>query len=268
MKTNLKGLIDLPAAEYHALDAINKTGLDWISKSPAHYQYLKANPPESTDAMVLGTATHFGVFEPELLYKQFFARPDGIDGRTKEGKAKLEELGRQNVGKTMLKFDDFQMIEGMMKAVRSHGTASRLISGGRAEATAVCQEPLHGIRCKARPDYLTAGDAIIDLKTTDNASFFSFQRKVRDFRYHVQAAWYLDTVNAALGTDQYKRFVFLVVEKEAPHGIILYELDEKSIYHGRLEAQANLKTYAECVKSDRWPGYPESLQIMTIPVYE
>lgn len=268
MKTNLKGLHDLPFADYLKLDAINKSSLDDIHQSPAHFQYRKANPEEPTDAMILGSATHHGVLQPELLYKEYFARPDGIDGRTKEGKAKLEELGKANVGKTMLKAPEFAMIEGMMKAARSHKVASRLLSGGQAEVTAISQDPEFGLTCKARPDYVTTGDTLIDLKTTNDVSFFSFQRQVRDFRYHVQAAWYLDVVNAAIGKDQYKRFVLVAVEKEAPYGIMIYEMDPVSLKLGRAEARRDLKTYAECLKSNVWPCYTEATQIMTIPTYE
>ncbi len=268
MKTNLTGILDMAAADYHALDAINKSGLDHIAKSPAHYQYAKAHPKAPTDAMILGTATHYGVLEPELLYKNFFARPDGIDGRTKEGKAALADLAEKNVGKTILKSDDMAMIEGMMKAVRSHRVASSLLSGGMAEKSCISQDSEFGVLCKARPDYLTNADAIIDLKTTDDASFFAFQRKVKSFRYHVQAAWYLDVVNAAIGREQFKRFILLTVEKDAPHGIVLYELDLQSIHLGRLEARRNLETYVECKKTDVWPSYSEAMQIMTIPNYE
>jgi hypothetical protein len=33
-------------------------------------------------------------------------------------------------------------------------------------------------------------------------------------------------------------------------------------------ARANLKTYAECLTRNEWPGYPENLLTMTVPVYE
>lgn len=268
MKTVIHGIHHLPEADYRALDAINKTGLDYIAKSPAHFQAFRAQPPEATDAMLLGMATHLGVFEPELLYKKFFARPDGIDGRTKEGKAALREIGIKNAGKTMLRSEEFATIEGIMKSIRGHALASQLISGGRAEAAAISQDPEHGVLCKARPDYLRADDMIIDLKTTGNAGFFQFQRSVRDFRYHVQAAWYLKVVNEALKRSQYKRFVLMVVEKEPPFGVILYELDAEALRIGATVARQNLKTYAECLKRNEWPGYPETVLTMTVPVYE
>jgi hypothetical protein len=268
MNTSITGILNLSQTEYRALDAINKSGLDHINKSPAHFQYMKANPPEATPAMVLGTATHLSVLQPELLHSHFFSRPEGIDGRTKEGKVRLEELGRQNAGKTMLKADDFALMKGMTKAVRDHKAASRLLSGGRAEMTALCQDAEHDTLCKARPDYLTDSDIIVDLKTTENANFFHFQRKVRDLRYHVQAAWYLDTVNAAVRCEQFKRFFLIVVETDAPHGVVIYEMDQEAIRIGRMEARRNLETYVQCVKEYCWPGYPEFVQIMTVPVYE
>lgn len=265
MKTNLTGIHHLAEPDYRALSAINKSGLDHIAKSPAHYQQYLKTPVEPTPAMIVGQATHMGVFEPELLYRHFFARPEGIDGRTKEGKEKLSELGKQHVGKTMLKAEEMETIEGIMRSVRSHRVASQLISGGIAEASAIAQDPEFGILCKARPDYMRADDTLIDLKTTETASFRAFQRSVVNFRYHVQAAWYLDVVNAAIGKPQYKKFILIAVEKEPPYGLILYELDAEAIRIGRMEARSNLKTYAECVKADVWPGYPESLLTMTVP---
>lgn len=268
MKTQSVGIFSLPFADYQAIKAINKSGLDKIAKSPAHYQHSLQNPEAPTDAMILGQAAHAAVFEPEELYRRFFARPAGIDGRTKEGKPALAELVAKNPGKTMLKADEWASIEGMMRAVRNNALVSRMISGGRAEQSAVSQDPEHGVLCKARPDYMGTDGVLYDLKTTADVDFFTFQRSVRDFRYHVQAAWYLDTVNAAIGSKAFTRFVLLAIEKKAPHGVIAYELDAEAIRLGRLAARANLATYAKCLSSGQWPGYPEQLLTMTVPVYE
>lgn len=265
MKTQAAGIFSLSFPDYRALKAINKSGLDKIEKSPAHYQHSLVTPDEPTDAMIFGQAAHLAVFEPEQLYRNFFARPEGIDGRTKEGKARLEELGKANVGKTMLKADEWAALEGMMRSVRENALVSQLISGGKAEQSAIAHDAEHGVLCKARPDYLGRDGVMLDLKTTENVDFFSFQRSVRTFRYHVQAAWYLDVVNAALGREEFKRFVLIAIEKKAPFGIIAYELDPEAIRVGRMQARANLKTYAECLKSNNWPGYPEQLLSMTLP---
>lgn len=268
MKAINPGIHELEEKVYRALPYINKSGLDKVRKSPAHFRFSIENPQAPTLPMTLGNATHFGVFQPELLYRHYFARPEGIDGRTKEGKEKLSELGKQHAGKIMLSSDDFGTVEGIMRAVRGHKLASQLISGGRAEMTAIAEDPETGAMCKARPDYMREDDILLDLKTTTEAGFFAFQRSVKAFRYHVQAAFYLDTVNRALGHEQYKRFILVVVEKEAPYGVVLYELDPEAIRIGRLEYRADLETYANCLKTNSWPSYPESLLTMTVPVYE
>lgn len=264
MKTLLHGFHELSEADYRALNAINKSGLDQINKSPAHYQEYLKRPPESSDAMTLGRATHLGVLEPDLLYQQFFARPEGIDGRTKEGKEKLSELGRQHAGKTMLKADDFETIEGIVRSVRGHKVASQLISGGKPELSTIAVDPEFEVLCKARPDYLGRDGIIVDLKTTESANFSQFQRSVVSFRYHVQAAWYLDLANL-IAPGQFKRFILIAVEKVPPFGLMIYELSPDAIQAGRVAARANLRTYAACKLADIWPGYRDDIQTMSVP---
>ena len=50
---------------YHAYDGISKSGLDLIARSPAHYAYRTASEP--TRAMVIGSATHAAILEPEVF---------------------------------------------------------------------------------------------------------------------------------------------------------------------------------------------------------
>jgi hypothetical protein len=268
MKMHATGMFSLSFPAYQAIKAINKSGLDQIKKSPAHYQHFISTPDEPTDAMLFGQAAHAAVFEPEELFRRFYARPEGIDGRTTGGKATLSELASRNAGKIMLKAEEWMALEGMMKSVRTNSLVSQLIAGGKAEQSAVCHDAETGVLCKARPDYMGKDGVLLDLKTTESVDFFNFQRSVRTFRYHVQAAWYLDTVNAAMGANLFSRFILIAIEKKAPYGIIPYELDPEAIRLGRIEARANLKTYAECLKANTWPGYSEQILSMPIPIYE
>lgn len=268
MDLSKPGLYDLDEPTYRALPHINKSGLDKVHRSPAHYRWSCENKEAPTPAMILGQAVHLGVFQPELLYRHFYARPEGIDARTKDGKEKLAELERANAGKTMLKPEDFATVEGIMRAVRGHKLASQLISGGRAEVTALARDAEFDVDVKAKPDYLRDDDVIVDLKTSAEVTFFPFRRSVTSFRYNCQAAWYLDVTNAALGREQYRRFILVAVEKEPPFGVIVYELDAEAIRLGRMEIRADLEVYARCLKSDSWPSYPESILTMTVPVFE
>jgi len=47
----------------------------------------------------------------------------------------------------------------------------------------------------------------------------------------------------------------MAVEKSPPYNVSLYVLDGDSVHAGRAAYQANLRTFAECQKSQIWPGY-------------
>lgn len=84
MKPGIYTADQLPNEEYHALDAISKSDLDKINRSPAHYKYAKENPTPPTPAMERGTAVHMAVLEPELFARSYApefdasAHPDAL----------------------------------------------------------------------------------------------------------------------------------------------------------------------------------------------
>src|SRR5690606_39465824 len=56
--------------EYHSLpDSISKSGLDLIARSPAHYRYAERREP--TRAMVIGTAIHAAILEPDVFATEY-----------------------------------------------------------------------------------------------------------------------------------------------------------------------------------------------------
>ena len=263
MKTNLTGIVEMTEAQYNAHPAIRNTELGYLLRSPAHLIAYRNEKPEPTPAQIIGTAAHFGILEPQKFYARYFCRPDGIDGRTKEGKEALAALGKEHAGKIMLPFTDFQRIERMIESVYSHPTASALLSGGRPEQSVLWKDIATGVDCKARIDYLR-GDLRVDLKTCESASFQDFQRASARYQHHRQAAFYSDGVRAATGNEGVG-FVILAVEKEPPYGIALYVLDKLALDAGRAIYREALATYAECLKTNVWDCYPAKTQTLSLP---
>lgn len=72
-------------AEYHADPAISKSDLDLINRSPSYYKYVKGNPRVQTAAMLLGSAVHKLVLEPEDFGEEYAVAPLA-DRRTKPAK--------------------------------------------------------------------------------------------------------------------------------------------------------------------------------------
>ena len=250
----------LPASEYHAYPSLNNSGIKQLLKSPAHYQAYLAEPHEQTKAMLIGSATHSAVLEPHLFEAEYIAMPDGIDRRTKEGKAAYAEL--EASGKTILYADDYENVLQISKAVRTHDTAGRLLGMGEAEVSIFTE--IDGVPAKCRADWLRQR-CIVDVKTTDDASPEGFARSIAKYGYDIQAAWYLDCC-AAAGIEAYT-FVFVAVEKSAPYAVGIYELDYASLEVGRSKYQRALSLWKHCTATDEWPGYSPEIITLSLPAW-
>lgn len=251
----------MPNADYHAHPAISKSGLDRINQSPAHYQSWLTEPRKETPALALGSATHAFILEHETFFERYAVAPDGIDRRTKEGKAAWAEFEAQANGKTVIKTEDLEHIKMMAARVWWHPSARELLSEGAAEVSAFGN--LWGIDVKCRPDWLREDGLVMDLKTTDDASPGAFPGSVAKWRYHVQAALYQDIL-ALLGI-KIKAFVFIAVEKNPPYAVGVYELDDASIEAGREAYQRNLDTYKTCIETGSWPAYSPAIETIQLP---
>lgn len=248
-------------AEYHATPAISKSDLDLIDKSPEYYKYFKENPREQTAAMLLGSVFHKLVLEPETFAAEYAVCP-AVDRRTKADKETYQAfVDSLHDGVEVITDDVYKTAQAMAEAVKNHPIVARLLQGGQAETSYFWDE--NGIECKCRPDYLrTDIKCAIDLKSTQNASPESFVRSAYDYRYHVQAAWYLRGLKAC-GVEA-ENFIFIAIEKEAPYTVCVYAADDLMLRLGEQEALENLKTYAECRDTDIWYGYEKEPEIHSL----
>jgi len=244
---------DMPNAEYHAAPGISKSGLDLIAKCPALYRarYIDGVAQEETAAMRIGSAAHLLVFQPEDFGRFFAVRPV-VDGRTKEGKLIIARFGFENEHRTILSQDEHLQASAIRDAVFAHAGARQLVEGGIAEQSFFAEEPSSGIVRKVRPDYMGHG-LLIDLKTTTDASEAAFSRTCWNLRYHVQAAYYLDTVEMVTGWRP-EGFVFIAAEKGSGQ-VAVYVASQSMIEAGRIQYQHDLEVYRRCLETGVWPGY-------------
>lgn len=248
-------------AEYHATPAISKSDLDLIAKSPMHYKLSKEAQREQTPAMLLGSVTHKLVLEPEKLADEYMVAPE-VDKRTKDGKAAWAEFVAEVTDKhTVIDKAMYEQAQAVAEAVRSHPVAAKLLQGGQAELSYFWDN--NGIECKCRPDYLREDiKTVIDLKTTQCSAPEEFTKSAYNYRYHVQAAWYLDGLQAC-GVDV-EHFIFIAVETKPPYPVMVYVADELMIKLGQAEAADNLETYKKCLESDSWHGYEDQPKVHSL----
>lgn len=246
-------------ADYHADPAVSASHLHAISKSPAHYyaRYLAPNRPPSiqTSAMLFGSLVHTAVLEPYELSKRYGVCPPRNTKAGKEAAAQMKADGIEAITQS-----DWNTAAAVSDAVYDHPIASELLSEGAPEQSFWWDDTKTGLRCKCRPDWLKSNGTIIDLKTTQDASPKGFAKSIANFRYHVQAAHYLQGLDA-------ERFIFIAVEKTYPFAVAVYELDGPTITEGLQLAARDLRRIAACRERNEWPGYSPEITTLSLPMW-
>lgn len=264
-------ILDQEPEAYFASKGVSKHDLDMVNISPAHYWSGKSIPREDpTPAMKMGTLVHTAILEPDRFDSTYIIAPD-MDRRTKDGKAAWEAIESEasESGKMVVKPSDLQHIRGMKESVFAHRSGSAALkAGGLIEASLYATHLETGVLRRGRPDLISKGNAIIDVKTCakNYGGKAEFARSVANFRYDVQAAFYLDLAKSC-GMEK-EVFVFLVVEKEPPYAVAVYQLDAESVEAGRQQYLKNLQLLAECMQFDEWPAYSSEVEVLSLPKWK
>lgn len=268
-------LKDMPNAEYHAgTDAISSSGLKLLARSPAHYwaTYLdpQREPTAPTPAMLMGTMIHTAVLEPHRFDDEYIAIPEGLDKRTKEGKALWQEIaasGRQPITEAQR-----ARAIAVASSLLAHPAARVIFSAdGEAESSIFWTDAATGARCKARPDFMVRpcqqwpNGLVVDLKTTGDAGAEAFMRTAFNLGYHISAAHYTAGFVAEFGV--VPAFIFAAVEQDAPHAAAFYAAGEDFMLLGERERCRLTELYATCRAADSWPGYPETVGVLGLPAW-
>ena len=214
-------------------------------KSPAHFRHWLHNKPEPTAAMKIGSAIHSAVLTPEWFMRDYVIAPD-VDRRTKAGKETFRKFEEVNLKKIITHKED-GMIKDIVHTINQDKFVKKLFSGGKPEQIVCFEDEQTGLKCKSMIDYLKNDGTIIDLKTTQDAGP-SFVHSVNRYKYHKQAAFYLDAVKA-------ERFIIVAIEKVKPYALNVFELSKETIQEGRLLYRDELNIMAQCMEKDYWPSY-------------
>jgi exodeoxyribonuclease VIII len=269
---------DIPIEQYHAdPSTVSKSGLDLIARTPLHYWAAHLDPDrperEDTPAFVEGRAVHALALEGREVFDRQFAVAPRVDRRTKAGKEDWQAWADAHASHTILTAEQSERVEAMHAGLQRHEGARRYLGAdGDAEVSIYWTNEATGVACRCRPDKIvpipgTDEVVLVDLKTTrDGLDDETISRTLARYRYHVQAAWYVDGARAAgLAV---RAFALVFIEKSRPHGARVVTMCEDSITCGRVLYRENLETYAECLASGQWPGYSTATETVSIPSWE
>ncbi len=236
--------------EYREAEGINKSTLWEMRRSPAHYKYLIDHPREDTPALHFGRALHAAVLTPAAYKREFVVAP-AVDKRTKAGREEYAAWKeRLPEGVEEITPEDAETIADMVKSIKSNPDAIQLLKRTSREVPLFWKDKKSGLKCKCRVDAL-GEDAIIDIKTTND--IMSFERDAEAYGYHVQAAHYLQGVQAKRG--KLLDWYFIAVEKKAPYGVKVLRATSGFLDYGEFVRDELLEKVKECREKGVWPCY-------------
>ena len=265
------GIYDaIAAADYHTpgltpQPALSSSGARaLLSTCPArfYHDYVKPRPPVHKRCFDIGQAAHLLVLEPHLFRQSVSV----IRGKTKEGKeskgytsqdAKDHRDYAYDQGLVPLLPDEYDAIIAMREALFADPVAKAAFDPAHVvtEQTRVWVDDETKVWCKARLDgAAVTSNWFSDYKTCLSAKTDDVAKSIVNYGYHIQAAWYLDSV-AATGGPSIDRFAFVFQEKSAPYLTAVFWLDPEWIAEGRKAGTAARQKFAECMSTGKWPGY-------------
>ena len=259
---------DIGNDAYHASAGVSNSGLGDILRSPRHYYALHIDPSRPERAETLpqqnGTLAHCAILEPDAFAERYFVGPDARRGSKPWKDAEAEADGRE-----IIKPEQRETAFRQRDAVLRLPDVADALSSGRPEVSAWWKDEQTGVLCRCRPDWVhEAGTGVIllDVKTCGDASPAEFARQIARMGYHRQAAFYSDGYAAASGRPVLA-FIFVAVEQGWPHGASAVMLDDEALDAGRRQYRRALETYARCINTDTWPGYPPGIELISLPVW-
>jgi hypothetical protein len=272
----------MPAAAYHAdpcpapslSNSIIKT---LLTKSPDHarLKHPKLNPqyqPSEDAKFDLGKAAHSMLLEGYDCCQVI----DAEDWRSKDAKA-ARDRARASGLIPMLHYQYAEavvMVE-VARAYLARSVLGNIMAHGKPEQALIWQEFNAndgrydaGIWCRARIDWLTDDHSIIlDYKTTAVPNPGQFMRRqMTAYGYDTQSAFYRRGMSA-IGR-VVPEFVFLVQEDTAPYSCYLVKCAETMQDSGTRKVEQAIGLWAECLATNIWPGYPETIYEADAPAWE
>lgn len=241
---------ELTNEQYHALDGISASDVKIVhAKSIAHWKNkrYKASP-----ILDIGSAIHAEILEPsEALVVR--------GPETRRGKAWTEAKEEaDSQGKILLTEGDHDLVMAVVESVRMEPRVMRMINDPSCikEQSIINTCPQTGLTLKCRPDALLPTRAVLDVKTTQDASPRGFAKSVRGFGYDLQAAFYIYACN--LENFDVQQFAFIAVEKEPPYAVAIHTLDMEYLTWAKNQVMLTLDQIKRAQDSgDFTTGWPE-----------
>lgn len=226
--------------EYRSNPAISQSDLKNLAKCPLYFKYRKENSYD-TDEMKLGRMVHTYILEEEKFNEEYFVTKKII----RKGGA-WEDIKKEAGKKEIVFLEEVEAAKGMKEMLMKLECFKDSLKESSKEISVFWQDDDIGIDCKARIDcYSAYYNIMIDLKTTRDC--IEFRKSFFKYKYHIQAAYYMDGIAKVTGKTP-EGFMVFAVEKKPPYLCKSYFIgfQDETIIAGRDEYKYLLNLYSKC----------------------
>jgi len=259
---------ELDETVYHADPVIggslSSTGAKHLTKSPAHYHHYNT----------FGMAPRAAFDRGHVIHKEILGIGEEIavldfDSFRSKAAQEARDQARTEHRVPILEKDYSPLLE-VANTVLDHPHIGPwfIDKPENSEVSIFHKHAEYDVWMRGRIDrVMKDGDTtvLIDVKTTQDADPALFGRTAAKFGYDLQRSWY-KTIWEALTGDTV-RFLHVLVGLDEPTTLSVVELDDDFDWTGTELMNRALERYAECLRTDEWPGYPPIVHTITPPNY-
>ncbi len=249
---------------YAGIDALNGSSLLHMRRSPMKYRHEKDHPSPPTPAMILGTATHRMILEPDRV-NDFSVWGEGEDQNVRRGKV-WDAFKAANADRMIITAAERDAMVGMAVGARRNLPIMKYANAkGKCEVSMFWKDSTSGRLYKGRIDKIIDGHLIPDLKTTRDCRPYKFGAQAYQLGYHIKMAMYWSGYKAITGYEPKMRL--LAIESKPPHESAVYRVTKDVLVQGLEEWQQLEQQLAECEKNDDWPAAEQEETDLVLPTW-
>lgn len=269
------GIYDIPAELYHADPCVTPSlsasvAKILIARTPFHARYMhpRLNPAfksKEAENFDVGKAAHDALLEGvnriEIIKFDNWKTNASKEQRDAARAKGLIPLLEKNYDRVAI------MVQIAIAAIANCEDLSGItLADGKAEQTLVWQDV--GTWCRSRLDWL-ANDRtlILDYKTTGGSAHPSDWTRsgIENMGGDIQAAFYTRGLRCAKNVDA--KFVFMVQEIDPPYPVSFIGMPPSFLALGDQKVNAAIAQWADCLRTDKWPAYPNRIVYPEAPAY-
>jgi exodeoxyribonuclease VIII len=240
---------------------LSYSALKHFMVSPAHYVKYLTEPREEKPEYAVGSVFEAMLFQENLT--KDFVQYEKPNLRSVAGKEEWEKIKDSAKGKTLVTKEQMDIATAMVARANENPEVMRYVNATtRKSRKLTWTDKKTGIPLIGYTDGeadLFDEEWIIEIKTTRSGDPDQFPRDFYNFKYHIQAAMYVEGFYKTMYKFPY--YAVLTFDTSQPYNSNVFMFEGKSIDEAKEELRSTLDAFSFCLENNLFhQGYEFKLQ--------